>query len=147
MFSSYTQKNNFTFEKFRKLAIKKIKKCNVLYLRCLLSHYLFSKNIKNSHCLLFTFFILWKIQKRFFMCLISFIFYAFKNSKNLHNIQKYLMLIQKAEIPKSSLNNKNSCFRGNCICVTYRTLCHAIYHQVIYRECYDFERASFTLRC
>ena len=35
--------------------------------------------------------------------------------------------------------------------VTYRTLCHAIGHQLLptqpcYRECYGFERAFFTLR-
>ena len=31
--------------------------------------------------------------------------------------------------------------------VTYRTLCHASGHLVIYRECYGFERVFFTLRC
>ena len=30
--------------------------------------------------------------------------------------------------------------------VTYRTLCHASVHLVIYRECYGFQRAFFTLR-
>ena len=30
--------------------------------------------------------------------------------------------------------------------VTYGTLCHASGHLVIYRECYGFERAFFTLR-
>ena len=30
--------------------------------------------------------------------------------------------------------------------VTYRTLCHASGHLVIYRECYGFERAFFTPR-
>ena len=31
--------------------------------------------------------------------------------------------------------------------VTYRTTCHTSGHLVIYRECYGFERAFFTLRC
>ena len=30
--------------------------------------------------------------------------------------------------------------------VTYRTTCHTSGHLVIYRECYGFERAFFTLR-
>ena len=30
--------------------------------------------------------------------------------------------------------------------ITYGTLCHANGHLVIYRECYGFERAFFTLR-
>ena len=31
--------------------------------------------------------------------------------------------------------------------VTYRTPCHASGHLVIYRDCYGFERAFFTLMC
>ena len=33
-----------------------------------------------------------------------------------------------------------------CHHVTYRTSCHASGHLMIYRECYGFERAYFTLR-
>ena len=33
-----------------------------------------------------------------------------------------------------------------CLYVTYRALCHASGHLVIYRECYGFEKAFFTLR-
>ena len=37
-------------------------------------------------------------------------------------------------------------FVFRCHHVTYRTPCHASDHLVIYGECYEFERACFTLR-
>ena len=59
------------------------------------------------------------------------------------------LLLEKLRDLRDTMPRQSSlCFLLFCYHhVTYRTTCHTSGHLVIYRECYGFERAFFTLRC
>ena len=70
--------------------------------------------------------------------------------------QKFLAIFANFEQPKTPFGTlrdlRDAMPRHWSLCfyyhhVTYRTPCHVSGHLVIYRECYGFGRAFFTLRC
>ena len=73
-----------------------------------------------------------------------------------YTLKNLLVIFSVFEQVKNSLRRNSMAYGTSCHAIghfvfwchhdTYRTPCHVSCHLVIYRECYGFERALFTLR-